>query len=462
MRGSRAYWRIDESLQQVSKLSADIDQWFGKWRKADQVRAHTSQLQALQRNMGDVLGRIVADLPADEPGTDLGEIYDKCRSNDKRTAHMLRLWRFFADKFDQRFDKRMAPALAAADEIGWSCFAAATGHPGWTPAAPLAYFDARYAPSAFAREDTPVDLRPADALLREHVRLLPIPLIALPPVCMDRPWWLVLLAHEIGHQVQHEIGDGDFIGSFADTVASLAADCGGESGTWRGWSQELFADAFAVLTVGKWAAWAVSELERTTPERMRISADDRYPPPLVRARFMAGVGTAGGWTTGPEQPLAGPDGEIGRVASAIAADVVDFPLGGAEAPTLAQLTGLAGPAVRRLGLDRAEIVAGWQQVINGYRDALIGNDPLVADTSHVEAARLCVAGATAAWHDLLKSENGAKAEIDRLRDRSIDIVSRCRVEGTRAAELPASSVAEVSDALTTSLFAADPLALGVG
>lgn len=458
MRGSRTYWRIDESLQQVSQLRDDIDRWFGKWEKADRLRAHTSQLRALRRNIGDVLDRIVADLPADVPGTDLGEIYEKCRSNDKRTAHMLRLWRFFADKFDQRFDSRMAPALAAADEIGWSCFAAATGHPGWTPAAPLAYFDARYAPSAFAREDTPVELRPADALLREHVRLLPIPLIALPPVCIDRPWWLILLAHEMGHQVQHEIGGGGLIRSFADTVASLAADCGGDSDAWRGWSQELFADAFAVLTVGEWAAWAVAELERTTRERMRISADDRYPPPLVRASFMVGVATAGGWTIGPKQLLATSDDEIGSATSAIAAKVVDLPLGGADAPTLAQLTGLDD---RRLGLDRAEIVGGWQQMISGYRGALAGIDPLVADTSHVEAARLCVAGATAAWHDLLNSENAAKAEIDRLRNRSIDIVSRCRVEGTRGAQ-PASSVAEVSDALATSLFAADPLALGVG
>src|SRR6266568_2659016 len=329
MRGSRAYWRAEESREQVALLRKDVDRWFGQWKIADRVRAHSSQLKALQTNIGDVLDRIVDDLPTVVPGADLGEVYDKCRENDKRIAHMHRLWRFFADKFDQRFDKRMAPALAAADEVGWSCFAAAAGHPGWTPAAPLAYFDARYAPTAFAREETPVDLRPADELLRKHVRLLPIPLIALPPVCIDRPWWLILLAHEVGHQVQHEIGGG-LIGAFADVVASLAVDCGAAGDAWRGWSQELFADAFAVLTVGRWAAWAVSELEQTTPERMAISLDDRYPPPLVRAAFMAGVVAAAGWAAGPDPLTPGPGDEAGLAASAIAGRIVDLPLGGTD------------------------------------------------------------------------------------------------------------------------------------
>lgn len=422
----------------------------------------------MQKNITDVLNQVVADLPDDKPGVDLGEVYDKCRINDKRTAHINRLWRFFADKFDQRFDKRVGAALAAADEMGWSCFAAATGQPGWTPAAPLAYFDARYAPSAFAREDTPVDLRPADELLRKHVRLLPIPLIALPHVCMDRPWWLILLAHETGHQVQHAIGGGGLIQSFADAAESHATGRGADGDTWRGWSQELFADAFAVLTVGPWATWAIFELERTTPEQMLISADVRYPPPLIRAGFMGGVAVAGGWSPVPDPLPGGRDNERAHTAAEIGAALVDLPLGEEQAPSLARLAGLTD---RGPGLDRRTIVTGWQQTVNGYRARISGNDPLVADTKHVEAARLCTAGAVAAWHDLLNegdaaraevSDSTAKAAVSRLRDRSIDIVSRCRVEGTRAAPRPASSVAEVSGALAASLFAADPAALGVG
>lgn len=452
MRGSRAHLRVEESRQQVSRLRDDADRWFGRWKAADRVRAHTSQLKALQENIGEVLKKISDDLPEPGPGADLGEIYDKCRENDKRTAHMLRLWRFFADKFDQRFDTRTAAALAAADEVSWSCFAAAAGQPGWTPAAPLAYFDARYAPTAFAREETPVDLRPADALLREHVRLLTIPVIALPPVCVDRPWWLVLLAHEIGHQLQHAIGGG-LIAAFAEAVERLAVDCGAGGDAWRGWSQELFADAFAVLAAGPWAAWAVAELERTTPGGMQVSADDRYPPPLVRASFMAGVASAAGWAAGPEPP---PDGPADGAAPTIAGRIVDLPLGGAAGPTLAQLAGLPG-------LDRRPaVVAGWQRKVAGFHKVLLGDDQLEPDTKHVEAARLCVAGATAAWHDLLTGEGTTEEAIGLLRDRSTDLVSRCQFEGTRAAPPAVASVTQVSEALATSLFAADPRALGVG
>ena len=455
MWGVGVRWRVEESQEQVTLLRDDMNRWFGKWSAADRVRAHASQLKALQASIETVLGKIAEDLPKPESNMTAGEIYDNCRENDKRTAHMLRLWKFFADKFDQRFDPAEAAALAAADEIGWSCFAAAAGYQGWTAAAPLAYFDARYAPTAFTREETPADLRPADALLRQHVRLLPIPLIALPRVCIGRPWWLILLAHEVGHQVQYAIGGG-LIEAFADAIGDLAGNGRDARGLWRGWSQELFADAFGVLTTGGWAAWAVSELERTTPEGMLVSADNRYPPPLVRAGFMAGVAAAAGWAAAPEQP----EGNSGRAdwdaAVAIATCVIDLPLGAADGPTLAGLAGLGADQ------DRPALAAAWQRRVKGFRKVLLSEDPLVADTKHVEAARLCAAGATAAWHGLLNGEDTTKAAITRLRDRSTDAISRCQLEGTRGTPSSRSSVTQVSDSLAASLFAADPLAVGVG
>jgi len=456
MWGAGVRWRVEESQEQVTLLRDDMNRWFGKWRTEDRVRAHASQLKALRTSIETVLGKIADGLPRSGSDMAVGEIYDNCRENDKRTAHVLRLWRFFADKFDQRFDPAEAAALAAADEIGWSCFAAAAGYQGWTAAAPLAYFDARYAPTAFTREETPADLRPADALLRQHVRLLPIPLIALPRVCVDRPWWLILLAHEVGHQVQHAIGGG-LTEAFADAIGDLADDAKAARGLWRGWSQELFADAFGVLTAGGWVAWAVSELERTTPEGMLLSADNRYPPPLVRAGFMAGVAAASGWAEGPEPPGAGSGQADWAAAAAIAARVIDQPLGAADGPTLTGLAGLPQP-----GPDRLTVTATWERRVKGFRKVLLSEDPLEADTKHLEAARLCAAGATAAWHGLLNGEDTTKAAITRLRDRSRNAISRCQVEGTRGTPSSPSSVKQASDALATSLFAADPLALGVG
>ena len=38
MRGDWAFWRIEESREQIMRLRDDADRWFGRWKAADRAR----------------------------------------------------------------------------------------------------------------------------------------------------------------------------------------------------------------------------------------------------------------------------------------------------------------------------------------------------------------------------------------------------------------------------------------
>src|SRR3954447_7285112 len=181
----------------------------------------------------------------------------------------------------------MGAVLRAADEVVRSCWTEAFGAVERdAPTGPLVYLDDRFDAVATPRVSVPTDLRgPQDAVIGEFVRELPIPLVALPARCRTEPWWIVLSAHETGHHVQHDLAPG----LIAQTQEAIAAATGGnDAAYWSVWAQEVFADAFAVLTVGPAATWAVEELQHGEPARLVTtpSPGSRYPPPAVRTALL--------------------------------------------------------------------------------------------------------------------------------------------------------------------------------
>ena len=257
-----------------------------------------------------MLDAVAAELARiDAERTPSGEVYERCRAADHRTALVRRTHAWYAAKYDQRLDGA-ATVLRAADEVIRSCWTEAFGalaRPA--PTGPLAYLDPRFDATATPRVSVPADLRaPGDAVVGELVRELPIPVVALPAFCVDEPWWLVLAAHETGHHVQHDLAPG----LVAATRDALAAAAGEHGAFWAGWSMEAFADAFAALTVGPAAAWAVDELQHAPPTRLLTapSPGSRYPPPPVRTALLGELArAAGAANVGP-----GADDVLGWVA----------------------------------------------------------------------------------------------------------------------------------------------------
>ena len=399
--------RIEECAGEAAALRSEVQAWWSGWDLVDAAGAHLTHLDTVATVVTGLVDEIaghIATIPTgDDPAT-----YEECRREDLRLLHARRLWRWYADKLDQRAgppESDPVRTLLAADEIVWSCWKSAfAGLGAPVPAAPIPYLSAQWSATATPRSDPPPELRPGrDDLLRSHIELLPVPVVGLPPVCTRRPWWLVLCGHETAHHVQFELAAGLEERTQEAVVAAAygVLDDVEAAERWRPWCRELFADALSVLLLGPAAGWAVGELD-TRPDP-HTSPGGGYPPPELRFAVLDAVAAAAclpgtGLSTGPAPEVAEP------VAGALLGLA---PTGGATLATLATATAAAY---------RDGVVADWSQ------DLLGPGDPL--PERRLTAARFAIAAGVDAW-------TRAGGAVGTLAGRLTDFVRLSAEPGTR-------------------------------
>jgi hypothetical protein len=461
--------RIAESLGESQALAGEIDAWYGRWGESGALSKHWTQLDLLAGVTHALIDILSSDIAAIDPAGGIGWVYEECRRSDERLLYVRRLWRYYADKFDQRAgpdEDPMTRTLRAADEVIWSCWKTALKNLGGVPEfhmpVPLAYLAPQFTASATRCAPLPADLGrlQADKVLDEHVKRLPIPVIALPPVCQRRPWWLVVAAHEVGHQVQWAFPE---LKDRAEEAISVAV--GDDS--WRPWQAELFADAFAVLLTGPAIIWAITELETRPEAALRVSPHPCYPPPLVRIAVARAVADKVGLpdSLAPEQNVTDlaashpGDGDLSQLLGRV-------PL---VADALLGLTTDGGRKLHGLAASTGRAFDG--SVINYWRDVLPSSDLLVAQ-KNLDAARFCVAGSVAAWQSLAirdTSEQELADDTAFLAKRVRAVLPDCAEPGTR--RLPGIDVVATAadlarqfaaDLHATDLFADADLLAGAG
>jgi hypothetical protein len=213
--------RRDQTLADLTALRAAIVLWLGHREQRDcdslglYIGRHKTQLQALKTVLLGAADGLARAADAIDVAADPGGLYDECRDVDLAVVWLQRLWEFYRDKFDQRdADPPLGAAVRAADEVVWSCYHDVMERAaGWDPdighgAAPLAYIAPEYSPAALDSESAVSGSLRLDVQLsgwgpteRELVETLPVPLLRLPPWCVQSPWWLVHIAHEVGHEL---------------------------------------------------------------------------------------------------------------------------------------------------------------------------------------------------------------------------------------------------------------------
>jgi hypothetical protein len=431
--------RIGQSRLAVERFCQAFGEWLRRRRGADRFSQYASQLDAVEavveRN-AELVRTKLGGLSAAQP---VREIYGACLAIDRQLVWMRRFWGYFREKWDQRDDPVIGPVLTAADEVVWSSYAPVFRQlkiPVGPP--PLPFVVSDFSASAVPRSRPPADLRPSEALVAKTLKSLPVSVIGLPESCVGSPWWLIVLPHEVGHQVAFEIDGGRVPAAVAKSVMAAAAEATGKAavdGEWGPWAHELFADAYACGMVGAAHLWALTEIEGGGDE-MLVRRAAGYPPPLVRQAVAAEVlrclplGEAEALFPMPAPPapaeLAVPEGDKLRVERQMAAVA-------AVAQALVEEPTVAGRSLRSL-LDpppnptkRSSASGAWQQVFAGDAEAQAEQE--------LDAARLATAGAFAAWAETMNAadEEGRLAQAERLRKRMLDVVPYCREEGTRAA-----------------------------
>jgi hypothetical protein len=454
----RSRLRIDETLGEAIALHGEVDAWRSGWDTVDAIGGHLTHLDLLAAVLLGLVDEIARRTAAIDPASGTGAVYEECRRSDLRLLHARRLWRWYADKLDQRAgppDDIVVRTLLAADEVVWSCWKTAfTGLGEPVPPAPIPYLAAQYSATATPRTDPPPELRPGlDDLLRRHLEELPVATIGLPPICCRRPWWIVLGAHETGHHVQFESAGLEKLAQERVWAAAYAvADDTSLAEQWLPWCRELFADAFSVLLVGPAAIWAAAELETRTPAGLRKSPSSSYPPPLVRLAVLRAVAEQAGLPV-QAQALA----DVADVADPVTQDDDRLrPLLAAAARVAAALLGLesdSGRALRSLAGGTALAYAPGGSV-PGWRAELLGQDEPIPQRT-LDAARFCVAGGVDAWERF----GGRDGLTERLGRRMRTILPQCAEPGVRAA-----GVARDADSATrrivADLYAAEAGRLG--
>ncbi|HEX4966018.1 MAG TPA: hypothetical protein VF173_34730 [Thermoanaerobaculia bacterium] len=474
---TRSQIRVDQTRRELDRTRADVRAWCEKWRRRDKARQFETprlllegvlerSLSLLQARLGDLPGALAT-----------GNVYRECARFDQRLVWVRRLWQYYASKLDQRENGQLAPVLSAADEVVWSCYAEvfqnARGGAARGPS-PLPYVEPLYSAQAMPRVDVPPDLRlDMDRdFFTACLEQLPISLVALPSLCVDAPWWLIFLGHEVGHHVQFDLlppralflAFGKFLGAAADQGVP------GQGERWKPWSPEIFADAFSVHALGPWAARAIAELETKDDLGMLTetsSGRSAYPAPWVRLSFLAAVAAE-----------LDPQDEIAH--NCLFHD--NLPAPPPEAPDGVTLRHQAELAIATLpkvveavvnesleGMGTLKQLCGWQPsyfsrggLVDRWAAALQGDPELLLPERSLPAPRLIISGALAAWTQVSAIADDREAERARanLAANLLSIIPRSAEEGVRAAEHEErKDPQEFADALTGLLLERQPLAV---
>jgi hypothetical protein len=355
--------RVEESLRRLSAQRDEVCEWSEHWRRRDQRKQFHTQLTSLETTLVGALTRLSA-VAAELTPRSAPEAHEICRNFDHELLTIRRLWRWFADKFDQREDPRQERVLSAADEVVWSIYAgmmrAANGGKVPSPA-PLPYLDDLTTPEAVPRDDPPPDLRPDsfDEGLQLMLSKLPIPVVGLPAGIRDEPWQLALLGHEVGHHLQYDLLPGRALVKSVGVAVASAAGGGPGGDDWRSWSREIFADLAGLVTLGPASLVALLPLELGTETYMLDRGRGRYPAPTVRLGLIRAMARELGLhiddpvgestetpRAGPQPPTPGDYPTAARAAidadlalvPCIARTLIAYPV--ADKRTLAQLSAL--------------------------------------------------------------------------------------------------------------------------
>lgn len=424
--------RIEQSCRRLDGLITVADEWIGQRHDEDETGQYATQLGVLRKAVVEPLGELRKIADGLSLVHDTGKVFAACRTSDTRAELVRRVFTYYQEKFDQRRDQTRGPILRAADEVVWSCWAepfrnAIYRDPAITiRPAPLPYIEPSYSPAAVPRDDPPAGLTAErdDAVLLVYLDRLPIPLIALPAVCADDPWWLAYVGHEVGHHLQHDLADDwslvKAFGSLAETASRSAGDA--NPALWRTWGAEIFADICSVYSMGPAAVYGIVQLELDEAAKMMVGKA-KYPPPLVRLGLMATVaGQLGLDVTGALEP-AGLD-TTGLPQAAVITAVA----AAARDDSLAR----RGPFTSLLGWDRNAFAAGG--TIDVLREGLRDQHQLRVRPD-IRTARLLTSAAVSAWEEVAGIVDAQEREEQRgkLADRYLSAVMEGREEGTRAA-----------------------------
>jgi hypothetical protein len=460
MAGAAFHPRVERTRVELKRLRGEHVEWKRRRRNAVGAERYKTQLDAIDTLVECGVDQLEGGLDSVDLSLSEGAIYEACRTFDLRLLWLRRVWQFFREKFDQR-DSELADTLRAADEIVWSCYhqvferARKMALSQKAGSAPLPFIEPRYSPSTFPADLVPAGLQSEidKPFLREHLNRLPVPVVRLQPGCVSGPWWLVYAAHEVGHNVQYDLLEGQaLVDGYRELVKEAVRGSGGSAADvsrWGEWSREIFADIFSVLMMGPWAIWAMVELELQGNIAMS-ERREQYPSGAVRLALLAATATAVKLDAraalrglNPQQ-IASSSGagrrDITFTDAVVAASMKPLP---AVPTTLARLCNFNVTDFQGGTGGKPPRVEALRRVLAADRDPIA--------SAALDGPRLGAAASLAAWSDVMTTADEPRRS--RLSKRSLRLITDSGPPGTRARDSVIDATDAVADVMNSLLAA---------
>lgn len=269
--------------RRVASLPAELDTWI-EWAAADNtLQKNFSQIQALDHFM-----RALCRLNEDgfnglDPSGNIDAFLDSALQLSANVIKAHTIWDFFRDRLELRFVPQFQQPLLVADLVSYDCYTTVMDRAkalriiperGFREY-PLTGLFAEFSPATWPRGRRPPAL---------WNRNLPVPVIDVPWDHLINPWELLTIAHEVGHDVDEDLG------KLTVALQPAITDRMNEVKTpadrfvrWQQWTSEILADLAGILLTGPAFVRMLTSLLTLPRHCVRhISSTDAHPPHYLR------------------------------------------------------------------------------------------------------------------------------------------------------------------------------------
>jgi hypothetical protein len=288
--------KVVELRQKLAGIGAEFDEWLKDAGPDMPLRKHQSQIERLKGQLCGMAGAIETRI--DQLSGSPDDILGGCRTLQARMLEVHRLWDYFRSKLSLRYLDWFRRYLSVADEFAWECYKPAQEAAGPEAAAalrgaPLVFLSGDFSPFTDPRE-TEFTVEEVSGMMdseefRTFLHSLPIPVIGVPWYQVSHLPDVVLIAHEVAHDVEVDFQLTSTIKSHLQQVLAGMDSYTGYA--WKLWLGEVWADLYAVLAVGPAFVAAMMDLLVADPVQIAVETKapspwDPHPPASLRVRLM--------------------------------------------------------------------------------------------------------------------------------------------------------------------------------
>jgi hypothetical protein len=236
-----------------------------------------SRLRAELLALTDGVARAARDAQGSRSTPDLQRVLELKEAAHFWVRAIEQVWDFYFELFTQR-QTQFGPWLLACDRIALDCYQVAyrgIGEARPVPApGPFSYMRTGFAPATFRR---------GVRLARIGRLPNPFPLVQLPYHRLVNPWTLGAVLHEVGHNLQNDLGLARVLPRAIERRLTAAGLPRPVPATWRRWNREGFADLLGLLMGGPAIVNSLMDVVGRAPATVTAySPTGPHPTPWLR------------------------------------------------------------------------------------------------------------------------------------------------------------------------------------